>query len=124
MTFSKAIERTVSNKSIVLKMEGYTSGSQTFFVGDALLKLIDSHGALSKLMSRRNWHISSFIKQLCSNHVYCKKYRIQIQNNVQNMFNVSSELVALCTFYQIVVQCLIVQHASRVQCQSYCGTST
>ena len=35
-------------------------------------------------------------------------------------FNVSSELVAL--FYQSAVQCLILQQASRVQCQSYCGT--
>ena len=36
-----------------------------------------------------------------------------------NTVNVSSELVAL--FYQSAVQCLILQHASRVQCQSYCG---
>ena len=40
------------------------------------------------------------------------------------IFNVSSEFVALWTFYQSVVQCLILQHASRVQCQSYCRTST
>ena len=39
-------------------------------------------------------------------------------------FNVSSELVALCTFYQTAVQCLILQHTCRVQCQSYCSTST
>ena len=40
------------------------------------------------------------------------------------IFNVSSELVALWSFYQSVVQCLILQNASRVQSQSYCGTST
>ena len=39
-------------------------------------------------------------------------------------FYVSSKLVALRTFCQSAVQCLILQHASRVQCQSYCGTST
>ena len=41
-------------------------------------------------------------------------------------FNVSSEFefVALCTFYQTAVQCLILQHACRVQCQSCCSTST
>ena len=48
---------------------------------------------------------------------------LQMQNT-EKTFNVSSELVALCTFYQSAVQCLILQHASRVQCQSYWGTST
>ena len=38
--------------------------------------------------------------------------------------SMSSELVALYTFYQSAMQCLILQHASRVQCQSYCGTWT
>ena len=37
--------------NINLKIISYCSGSQTFFVGGALLKLIESHGALSKLMS-------------------------------------------------------------------------
>ena len=38
-------------------------------------------------------------------------------------FYVSSELVAPCTIYYTAVQCLILQHTCRVQCQSYCDTS-
>ena len=42
-------------RQLEIKRENFslflTSGSQTFFVGGALLKLIESHGALSKLMS-------------------------------------------------------------------------
>ena len=39
-------------------------------------------------------------------------------------FNVSSELVVLCTFHQTAVQCLTLQHACRIQCQSCCGSWT
>ena len=42
-----------------------------------------------------------------------------VQNaKYRKTFNVSNELVALRTFYQSSVQCLILQHASCVQCQS------